>query len=105
MPGSPASQELVYCSVEEFALRSGLSVSTVRRYLKAGKLLHRQPGGPRGRILIPLSALETGGSESLPEATIQTEQKGQTAQNPKTTHSLERLPGPMPRWARHRGQA
>lgn len=35
----------------------GVSMATLRRYLAAGMLAKHQPGGPRNRILIPVSEL------------------------------------------------
>ncbi len=96
----PETSTAVACSVQKFADMSGLSESTVRRYVKAGKLPHDQPGGPRCRILIPLSALPStdnksvaGDPETRPTAAMITDQ----AKQPQT---LERLPGPKPRWVR-----
>ena len=90
----------VACNVQQFADLSGLSKSTVRRYLKAGKLPHDQPGGPRCRILIPLSALPSSENEPAsvdPESGPTEEAITAEAEHPQT---LERLPGPKPRWAR-----
>src|SRR5262245_17119909 len=42
---------------KQYAELTGFSLATVRRYLRANKLPRLQPGGPRGRIAIPLSAL------------------------------------------------
>src|SRR5271154_886209 len=89
----------VTCSVQEFADLYGLSTSTVRRYVRARKLPYDQPGGPRCRILIPLSALSHSGSGSasvdLAAPTI-----SEAASRPEQPKNLERLPGPKPRWAR-----
>ena len=46
-----------YLSPEQFSELSGLSIATIRRYVRACKLPFVQPGGPRGRILIPADAL------------------------------------------------
>ena len=55
----PSSQQGVKCvSPKEFAVFSGLSLSTVRRYLADGRLPKIQPGGHRGRVLIPCDVLE-----------------------------------------------
>jgi hypothetical protein len=40
-----------YLSPGQFSERTGLSIATVRRYLRAGKLTHVQPAGFRGRVL------------------------------------------------------
>jgi excisionase family DNA binding protein len=104
MQDKAESPTAVTCSVEKFAELSGLSDSTVRRYVKAGKLPHNQPGGRRCRILIPLSALSHSGSGSasvdLADPTISEAASNQ----PEQPENLERLPGPKPRWARQ-GQA
>ena len=58
-----------FLSPKEFALSSGLSTLTVRRYLKSGRLPFIQPGGFRCRILIPRNALNSSGkipSENSP---------------------------------------
>ncbi|MCH8044525.1 MAG: helix-turn-helix domain-containing protein [Planctomycetes bacterium] len=47
-----------YLSPVEFAHLSGLSLSTVRRYLASGRLPKVQPGGRRCRVLIPRNAIE-----------------------------------------------
>jgi hypothetical protein len=95
----------VSCSVEEYADMSGLSTETVRRYLKAGKLPYDQPGGPRHRILIPLSALPAGANGSArvnPEGSPISHSPADQFEQPQ---SRERLPGPKPRWARKRPAA
>ncbi len=46
-----------FVSPKEFSELSGLSMATIHRYIKNGKLPSRQPAGPRGRILIPAEAL------------------------------------------------
>ena len=47
-----------HLTLEEFSRRCGLSVVTLRRYVKKGRLSHVQPGGPGHRVLIPADALE-----------------------------------------------
>lgn len=90
--------ERSYLSPEEFCHHSGLSLATVHRYLKKGKLPFYQPGGPRTRILIPTDAVEsvsrsaTQGGRAAAPATAQ----------PSSTSADRRapLPGPRPRWTR-----
>jgi excisionase family DNA binding protein len=49
-----------YLTVEEFSRRCpNISLPTVRRYVKSGKLPSVQPGGKGCKILIPADALET----------------------------------------------
>lgn len=54
-PGGDLAE--VSLSPAEFVARTGLSPATVRRYLKSGRLPKSQPGGPRCRVMIPVSAL------------------------------------------------
>jgi excisionase family DNA binding protein len=42
----------------EFSFRTGMSIKTVRRLLKARKLPYSQPAGPGGLIRIPQTALD-----------------------------------------------
>lgn len=60
-----------FLSPKEFALSNGLSINTVRRYTRSGRLPYIQPGGFRCRILIPRNALNSSGkipSENSPPA-------------------------------------
>jgi hypothetical protein len=41
----------------DFAQRTGLSLATVGRYIKSGRIPSLQPAGFRGRRLVPVSAL------------------------------------------------
>ena len=84
----------LFLSPSEFSRRSGLSLATVHRYLKRGLLPCWQPAGKRGRILIPISALESIlGVSSTGNANGTT--PGPTPESPSST-----LSGPRPRWAR-----
>lgn len=47
-----------YLSYADFSTQSGLSISTLQRRVKEGRLRSVQPGGPRTRVLIPTDALE-----------------------------------------------
>ena len=84
-----------YFSVAEFAQRTGLSETTVRRYLKKGLLPRYQPGGRRSRVLIPAAALtETREKESAPTG----------SNSPPPTKEIavtKNNPGPTPRWRTH----
>jgi len=85
-----------YLSVEEFARYSGLSLATVRRYLKSGKLPYRQPAGPRSRVLIPLDALDIAAPpEQIPSTPPATAPAPD--QHPPDSG---RLAGPRPQWTR-----
>ena len=47
-----------YLSITELSARSGLSVSTLHRLKKAGKIPCLQPAGKGGRLLFPADAIE-----------------------------------------------
>lgn len=89
-----------YISPQEYCERTGLSIATVHRYLKAGRVPHAQPGGPRGRILIPTEALDLGQVGS-PARTGQN-----TAADPRGPHASGTTgrPGPVPAWRRDRAR-
>ncbi len=88
-----------FLSPEEFSELSGLSLATIHRYLKSGKLPYRQPAGPRGRILIPVEALAVAPIEHTP---TQQEHATDTTSllHPPTTAELSPLSGPRPKWTR-----
>jgi hypothetical protein len=85
-------------SPQQFSQLTGLSLATVHRYLKSGKLSYLQPGGPRSRILIPSDALG-------PPSQVTSTQSQATAMSvvpPPSAGStqIEHLRGPLPRWIR-----
>lgn len=84
-----------YCSPTEFSQRSGLSVVTVRRYLRSGLLPFVQLGGRRHRILIPSDAIE---QFRLPPAAEPRAVAEPSSEPLKSTP----LSGPEPRWLRDR---
>ena len=90
-----AVQPRRFVSPLEFSQLSGLSLATVHRYLKKGKLPSIQPSGRRGRILIPADALELCGNTTLeaaqPEQTAAPTSEPGNAPNPRPS-------GPRPRW-------
>jgi hypothetical protein len=83
-----------YLSPQEFSRLSGLSLATVHRYLRSGKLPCRQPGGHRGRILISADALEADSGAGAPDLT-----STGPVDAPRPAPAT-RLSGPRPRWAR-----
>jgi excisionase family DNA binding protein len=47
-----------YLGIEELAAYTGLSVSTLRRLWRRGRITGFQPGGPRTRVVFPPDAIE-----------------------------------------------
>ena len=92
----------VYVSPREFARLSGLSLATIHRYVKCGKLPCCQPGGRRARLLIPIDALQ-----GLALQSPSTERAPAAQVSPMATAPIRnelpgptRLAGPVPRWMR-----
>jgi excisionase family DNA binding protein len=90
-----------YLSPEEFNQLTGLSLATVRRYLKNGKLPFLQPGGRRGRILIPVDAL-AGLPLVVSGATPISDLAACSPPQTEIQNKPARIPGPQPRWTRRR---
>jgi hypothetical protein len=86
-----------FLSPREFSVLSGLSLATVHRYIKDGKLPYRQPAGRRGRIIIPADALAAAPTADAP---VRQERAPDPASqpHPHTTAHSPPLPGPRPRW-------
>ncbi len=79
-------------TVAEFAGRSSLSASTIRRRIADGTLPIWQPAGPGTRVIIPATCLPSAVSVAtpLPECPV-----------PGLPSAVKpRIPGPMPRWKR-----
>ena len=90
-----------YLSVQEFKQVSGLSLATIRRYLKSGKLPFRQLSGPRSRVLIPMDALDILCQSTQPPITLPlpTDADCTLGGNSK---GAPHLSGPRPKWQRSR---
>jgi hypothetical protein len=82
-------------SPQEFSQLTGLSLATVHRYLKSGRLYYLQPGGPRSRILIPADAL--GPPFVLPSPSTA---RASSPSQSETLREVPHLPGYAPRWIR-----
>ena len=81
------NQQLV--TLAEFLKRNPvLSASTVRRWIRSGKLAHCQPSGKRTKLLIPIDAL------TRMEVPAQKENAEQVPSRP----IRERISGPSPDW-------
>lgn len=89
-----------YVTPEQFAELSTLSIATVRRYLRTGKLPHEQPFGPRGRVLIPRNALQPFVGQCA--AAVDTD-SAIDALPSSSVSNVARAPGPSPRWKKPRG--
>lgn len=87
-------------SPQEYASKKGLSIATVRRYLKKGSLPKSQPGGPGCRVLIPVSAIGAS-CESVPQSDVRHETKERPKNLRKTPSNAKPIPGPTPRWRKN----
>lgn len=86
MDGTHTSQQLL--TMHQFAARAGVSYSTVVRWVGQDRLIHYQPGGRKGRVLIPRNALDQSG----PGLRGQQNVDGIDPVRPK------RNSGPRPKW-------
>jgi len=85
--------ERSHLSPQEFAQKTGLSLATVNRRLKAGDIPFSQPGGPRSRILIPAAALDSASSHSASSPEL-----AEPSSAAPTESDPPRQRGPKPRW-------
>jgi hypothetical protein len=99
--GAPPEQR--YLSPQEFSALSGLSLATVHRYLRNGRLPYRQPAGHRGRILIPADALELVIAATPPDEPPQAPAAPSTSAMTRPPVTPARPPGPRPKWTRLAG--
>jgi len=77
-----------YIDVHELSARSGLSVSTLRRLKKQGKIPFFQPAGPGGRVLFAPDAIERASQQ------VDIQQQPQAG----STIPTSRLAGRRPNW-------
>src|SRR5262245_52035124 len=85
MADTSESRDLI--TIQELSRRSGVSVSTLRRYARRGTIEALQPGGPRCMLLFRPDALASAKATSsgASEPTSETPRKGP-------------LPGHRPKW-------
>ena len=108
---SHAEEQRDYVDIVELAARTGVSISTINRLKKRGKIPFYQPGGKRTRVLFPPDAIKGAVSFQTPiDATSPASgpsdtdlgyagaSEGSVLLSPSSNTS--RLPGPMPRWRR-----
>ncbi len=81
--------EREYLTLDEFQKRCGLSIVTLRRYVKSGKLESVQAAGRGHRILIPRDALDK--LRTAPKKSPDPIRVGPPAK-------ISTLSGPKPRW-------
>jgi excisionase family DNA binding protein len=72
-----------YLTPQEVAEEAGISLSTVWRYIRAGRFPIVQPGGPRCRVLIPRDALQ---------------QTVAAVMNSHSKEPVKKRSGPRPKW-------
>jgi hypothetical protein len=69
--------------IDEFSRRKGVPIPTLRRWVRAGRIVFFQPGGKGGTLYFPLDAIERGAAAS-----------GSAGQH----DAAEPLPGRRPLW-------
>lgn len=75
-------------TIEELSRHSRLSVSTIHRLKRAGRIPYYQPAGEGGRLLFPPDAIERAGSSKDQIPAAGSDQGG----------GDQRLSGPRPAW-------
>lgn len=95
-PQTAMLHETQFLSPKQFAVLSGLSIATVRRYLDSDAIQSSQPAGKRHRILIPRAEVarfksEMGATGSPAPA---------SCQSPPPLQPTQPKAGPRPRWRR-----
>jgi excisionase family DNA binding protein len=78
------SEVRLYVTIDELSAICGLSVATLRRLVRGGRLHAVQPGGRGTKLLFRRDVLETAGPSDPPS----------------TAGPSLRLPGPKPNWKR-----
>jgi hypothetical protein len=104
-PSPAPAQPQRYLSPQEFSRFSGLSLATVHRYLRRGKVRYLQPAGPRGRILIPIDALELFAAAAPAPLLVEATAGASSAISDSPATTLRRLSGPRPLWTRRGGRS
>ena len=89
-----------YLSPHEFVARSGLSSATVRRYLRDGHLPSAQPGGPRCRVLIPVTVLKSFLAAKQVAGPNGTDRSSTVTKSAYASNKP--LPGPTAKWRQNK---
>ena len=97
-PSSPHGAELEYLTPDDFAQVSGLSISTVRRYLDDDRLPKIQPGGKRCRVLIPRHALDFLKPIEQQQPEVSSDEADAPANADDEQPKAAPQSGPQPRW-------
>jgi excisionase family DNA binding protein len=82
-----------YLTITEVSERTTLSVSTIQRLCRKGKLPYFQPGGPRTRLLFPPDVIE--------QAVKLAQDASLPAPDPPVAASPTPSRGPKPKWQGH----
>jgi len=90
---SCASNVTPLVNIDELHRHTGLSLSTIRRLRKAGKIPSYQPGGKGSRVTFPLNAIELASQAS--------DSLSSPAAAPPS-EAPQRLAGPTPKWMQPR---
>jgi hypothetical protein len=83
----PASEHRAYLDIDELSARTGMSLATINRLKRVGKIVFYQPAGKGGRVLFPPDAIERAGSSP-----------NGTPEPPAVDDTKKHLAGPRPAW-------
>lgn len=90
--------ERKFFSPAEFAVLSGVSEATVRRYVTNGRLPSVQPGGLRHRVLIPADALAVFLRPAAERSAARESESQQQPTLSPPSPAMRPSAGPKPRW-------
>jgi hypothetical protein len=99
--GSAVPSPRRYLSKPELMALTGLSAATIQRYKNSGKIACFQPGGPGGKVLFPLDAIEVARQQITNDQQRHTEVSelgGQLPSGGGEPLRPAKLRGPRPRW-------
>ena len=90
----PENNQSQYVTLKQFlALHPNLNESTVRRWVRSGRLPHCQPGGPKTLILVPEDALQR-----MEQSGKQHSQTASARNDSKPIPDSEQKPVRRPKW-------
>jgi hypothetical protein len=97
MISSPDSR---YLDIKQFSATAGLSIATIRRLARDGRIPYFQPAGKGGKLLFPPDALELAAQgANCASAQPQSDNPGQPEQPGQSGQpGPGRLSGRVPRW-------
>lgn len=93
LPEVVATTTRTLITADELCSRTGLSLSTINRLVRRGRIRPLQPSGKGGKRLFAPDAIEQSAATDLPIPPI-------TTYEPKASVMVSPRSGPIPKWQR-----